>query len=86
MPADALECSSLLFPEVNSCGYELQEAWVKNRGPYVLLLLILLSWLPGCEQSDVDTITPKVSPGVTEKEILLGSSLALQGHASFLGA
>lgn len=58
---------------------------MKNRGPYVLLLLILLSWLPGCEQSDVDTITPKVSPGVTEKEILLGSSLALQGHASFLG-
>lgn len=58
---------------------------MKNRGLYVLLFFIMLFWLPGCEQTDVDTITPKVSPGVSDKEILLGSSLALQGHASFLG-
>jgi len=45
----------------------------------------MLWCLAGCEQSDVDTVMPKVSPGVSDQEILLGSSLALQGHASFLG-
>lgn len=58
---------------------------MKNRGLCALILLILLASQSGCEQSDLDTVMPKVSPGVTDQEIVLGSSLALQGHASFLG-
>jgi len=86
--ADA-DCCVLVFErccssEINPGYWKCEEARMKNRRPYVLLVLVLL-WFCGCEQADVDTITPKVSQGVTDKEILLGSSLALQGHASFLG-
>jgi branched-chain amino acid transport system substrate-binding protein len=49
-------------------------------------LCCLLWLLAGCSAS-TDTIVPQTSAqGVTDTKILLGSSLALKGHASFLGS
>lgn len=39
----------------------------------------------GCHQNDQASAPVDASPGVTDEEIVLGSSLALQGHASYLG-
>ena len=53
----------------------------------LLLIAILFLFLPatGCRPPD-DNYAPKnTNPGVTAGEVLLGSSLALKGHASFLG-
>jgi branched-chain amino acid transport system substrate-binding protein len=58
---------------------------MKIRRYLFLLFPLLLVSIHGCEQTDLDTIPPKTTPGVTGTEVLLGASLALQGHASFLG-
>jgi len=39
----------------------------------------------GCHSTDEDPLLETQTPGVTHGEIILGSSLALKGHASFLG-
>ena len=50
------------------------------------VLALLLSALTGCEETPQTIPIPDSgSNGVTAKEIVLGSSLALSGHASFLG-
>ena len=41
--------------------------------------------LAGCSPPDENALSKPVDPGVTATEVLLGSSLALKGHASFLG-
>ncbi len=59
-----------------------------TRLPAVVLALSLLGLLSlaGCEeQPQTIPIPDSSSNGVTAKEIVLGSSLALSGHASFLG-
>lgn len=49
------------------------------------LLYILLCLLVSCTKAaDRKAASPK-TPGVTDTEIILGTSLALSGHASFLG-
>ena len=51
------------------------------------LLVLLALTLAGCDgQPQAIPIPDSSSNGVTAKEIVIGSSLALSGHASFLGA
>ena len=47
--------------------------------------LLLIGVLASCQRNSVSSAPTEATPGVTETEILLGSSLALQGHASYLG-
>ncbi len=50
------------------------------------LVLACLLLTAGCEPTDPGQAdAAKVNPGVTDTEILIGSSLALTGHASYLG-
>jgi ABC-type branched-subunit amino acid transport system substrate-binding protein len=51
----------------------------------IALILCLFCLLAGCQTSDESEAPEGLSPGVSAQEILLGSSLALQGHAGFLG-
>jgi len=55
---------------------------MKKRFLTVLLVSILMFSFFGCEQEEKIV---KTTPGVTDTEILIGSSAALGGHASFLG-
>ena len=48
-------------------------------------LLLLLGILGSCQRTSVPSAPAEITPGVTDTEIVLGSSLALQGHASYLG-
>lgn len=48
-------------------------------------LLLCCGLLLACERTSVSSTPSQATPGVTDTEILLGSSLALQGHASYLG-
>jgi ABC-type branched-subunit amino acid transport system substrate-binding protein len=51
-----------------------------------LMVMICLVWLAaGCHAPDENAVPEAGSPGVTAQQVLLGSSLALKGHASFLG-
>jgi ABC-type branched-subunit amino acid transport system substrate-binding protein len=49
------------------------------------LAALLAAAVSGCNSGEEDSARPDGAPGVTEHEILLGSSLALEGHASYLG-
>ncbi|MFH1977655.1 MAG: ABC transporter substrate-binding protein [Pseudomonadota bacterium] len=49
-------------------------------------LCCLLWLLAGCSSSTDPSVPQTSTQGVTDKKILLGSSLALKGHASFLGS
>lgn len=51
----------------------------------ILLLVICALWLASCQDAEVQIPVAPVGLGVTDKEILFGSSLALQGHAGYLG-
>lgn len=51
----------------------------------VCLCLLLLLAPAGCRPLDESAQSKPIDPGVTATEVLLGSSLALKGHASFLG-
>lgn len=46
---------------------------------------ILLCALVACNRADNAIAPLETTPGVTDNEIILGSSLALKGHASYLG-
>lgn len=52
---------------------------------YTLIILVFLSFLGGCEKVSETGESRKKVNGVTESEIVIGSSLALEGHASYLG-
>jgi len=56
---------------------------ILNMGRVVILCLAFL--MTGCQSPDESAAPKTGSPGVTAQEIVLGSSLALKGHASFLG-
>jgi ABC-type branched-subunit amino acid transport system substrate-binding protein len=53
--------------------------------PVVFFLVLLFLVLTGCRPPDESAHPRSADPGVTATEVLLGSSLALQGHAGFLG-
>ncbi len=48
----------------------------------ILVMLTSLFFISGCENNHEG---PVITPGVTDTEIIIGSSTALGGHASFLG-
>lgn len=50
-----------------------------------VLGLFMVCLVMACTHGDSDQPAPYDVPGVSEAEILIGSSLALSGHASFLG-
>jgi branched-chain amino acid transport system substrate-binding protein len=45
----------------------------------------LLCLVPACEKPDDKVPSKKEVPGVTDSEVIIGSSLPLSGHASYLG-
>lgn len=49
------------------------------------ILLILVGMVLACGNTDQDTAHTSQSLGITDDEILVGSSLALGGHAGYLG-
>ena len=58
---------------------------MKNKAKTVFATVLLVCFSFACTASkDDESATPKV-PGVTDTQILIGSSLALEGHASYLG-
>jgi branched-chain amino acid transport system substrate-binding protein len=59
---------------------------VNRRRVLALVTFFLLCSIGGCDQPDVNSVAPTRTPGVTDTEVIFGSSLALQGHASFLGS
>lgn len=56
---------------------------MKHRIQYFGILLFVLLLISSCERAPQSQGEPV--PGVTDNEILLGSSLALEGHAGYLG-
>ncbi|MCA9394845.1 MAG: ABC transporter substrate-binding protein [Candidatus Omnitrophica bacterium] len=51
-------------------------------------VIVAMFWMSGCGGGDGhgrQKARPDAEPGVSENEILIGSSLALSGHAGFLG-
>ena len=51
----------------------------------VAICLILLVFVAGCDERDPAIGSESAVPGVSNTEIVLGSSLALSGHAAYLG-
>ena len=51
----------------------------------LIVLSCLICLIPSCERTNDTEISPEKVLGVTDTEILIGSSLALGGHASYLG-
>ena len=69
-------------------GIPLRSLGEKNQGmqKYTLFLTFLcLCWASCSTDAPNREAEPLETPGVTSHEIVLGSSLALSGHASFLG-
>ncbi|WP_419785444.1 ABC transporter substrate-binding protein [Pseudodesulfovibrio sp.] len=50
-----------------------------------IFLLCLVLLVPGCDSHDSSEEVPPQTPGVSDFEIRLGSSLPLTGHAGYLG-
>jgi ABC-type branched-subunit amino acid transport system substrate-binding protein len=63
-----------------------EELPVNGLSRAVLGFGILLLALLACQPNRDPTVSSEAAPGVSDTEVLLGSSLALQGHASFLGS
>ncbi|MFH1152638.1 MAG: ABC transporter substrate-binding protein [Pseudomonadota bacterium] len=55
-----------------------------NNAAIAITAMALLC-LVSCQSDDPDIIVPDSSTGVSDREILIGSSLALGGHAGYLG-
>jgi len=55
------------------------------RSPFLLVCLFVVGAMASCDGGGSRSPSPALVPGVTEKEILIGSSLALEGHAGYLG-
>jgi len=56
-----------------------------RRATLAALLALAALLLPGCNHEREKAAANRVTPGVTETSVRLGSSLALSGHASYLG-
>ncbi|NLY40601.1 MAG: ABC transporter substrate-binding protein [Desulfovibrionales bacterium] len=48
-------------------------------------LMALILWLCACQNAEISVPMAEVGLGVTDTEVVFGSSLALQGHAGYLG-
>jgi len=58
---------------------------MKSRRDILFFVLFLLCFALSCKQSNNGRSSDEKAPGVTESEILVGTSLALGGHAGYLG-
>lgn len=56
-----------------------------RRGLFVVWLFVCAFFLAACQEAEVQIPIVPVGLGVTESEVTFGSSLALQGHAGYLG-
>lgn len=56
-----------------------------NRAIYRFIVVLFLAVTAGCNSGGDESLVPGKAPGVTDTEILIGSSLALGGHAGYLG-
>lgn len=54
-------------------------------GRLILLLIISINVSAGCQPMPESAAIRAQSPGVSKNEILIGASLALEGHAGYLG-
>ncbi|SFJ83719.1 amino acid/amide ABC transporter substrate-binding protein, HAAT family [Desulfomicrobium apsheronum] len=54
-------------------------------GLRIFLLVVIASWLASCQDAEVQIPLAPAGLGVTDTEVTFGSSLALQGHAGYLG-
>lgn len=48
-------------------------------------IMFIIGMVAACQRSSVSSTAAQATPGVSDTEIVLGSSLALKGHASYLG-
>ncbi|OGR24554.1 MAG: hypothetical protein A2277_09960 [Desulfobacterales bacterium RIFOXYA12_FULL_46_15] len=53
--------------------------------PIFLMIILCLSGFSGCRNETIQVPVPPVVLNVDEQEVVFGSSLALQGHAGYLG-
>lgn len=58
---------------------------MRFRVSLLIVLFVCGMWCLGCEQAEVRIPLTEVRQGVTDTEVVFGSSLALQGHAGYLG-
>lgn len=56
-----------------------------RRGLLVVCLVVCGFFLASCQEAEVQIPITPVGLGVTESEVTFGSSMALQGHAGYLG-
>ena len=56
-----------------------------RRGLLVVCLVACVCFLAACQEAEVQIPIAPVGLGVTDSEVTFGSSLALQGHAGYLG-
>jgi ABC-type branched-subunit amino acid transport system substrate-binding protein len=56
-----------------------------HGGLRIFLLVVIASWLASCQDAEVQIPLAPAGLGVTDTEVIFGSSLALQGHAGYLG-
>jgi branched-chain amino acid transport system substrate-binding protein len=70
-------------PKTKEVRWETEEKRMKHWRMMVAIVLVLPFLISSCDRAP----TPMVAPvqGVTDDEILIGSSLALEGHAGYLG-
>ncbi|GAB1410093.1 ABC transporter substrate-binding protein [Desulfovibrionales bacterium] len=54
-------------------------------GKYCVCCALILVWLCACQNAEIYVPMAEVGLGVTDTEVVFGSSLALQGHAGYLG-
>ncbi|MGD9976130.1 MAG: hypothetical protein AB7S77_23990, partial [Desulfatirhabdiaceae bacterium] len=91
LPANALTGYGIPYDNSDQSLFKSTSRYFFKRitGIRVLLGLVavccLLGLTVGCDRSNNPSAPQTGSQGVTGNEILLGSSLALKGHASFLG-
>lgn len=62
-----------------------QEADVRKHGAWMVALCIWTLVLGACQETEVQIPQAQVGLGVTDQEVVFGSSMALQGHAGYLG-
>ncbi len=56
-----------------------------RRQLHIVLLVLCALALASCQEAEVQIPLAPVASGVTDVEVTFGSSLALQGHAGYLG-
>ena len=60
----------------------------QKPSPAAVLLIVLLAavvWSPGCRKPEDAAPKTEIVHGISSEEVLIGSSLALAGHAGYLG-